>query len=174
MSGYVPWVTQNPLLSAAVQFAILGTIGEIISHCMQRHRLDLPGNWVQLTAKILGWAVLGVFVKYGFVGMKGFTRALVDHQLLPQFMDGGIGWAFAVSTVMNILFGPHVMFFHRLTDNLIMRRWDFRGMAGALRTLVWFWIPVHTITFLLPSEYQIGLAAAWSIVLGFIMGFSRR
>ncbi|MEW5702707.1 MAG: hypothetical protein AB1792_10830 [Candidatus Zixiibacteriota bacterium] len=174
MNEYVRWVTANPVLSAAVQFAILGMIGEIVSHSLLQRRVGLPCHRWRIAAKVVGWAVLGVFVKYGFVGMKGFTRALIDHRLLPESMGTGIGWAFAVSAIMNILFGPHVMIVHRLTDNLIMGRRDFRGMAGALRTLMWFWIPAHTLTFLAPTEFQIGLAAAWSVVLGLIMGFSRR
>jgi hypothetical protein len=64
------------------------------------------------------------------------------------------------------------MLFHRLEDNLILGRQGFDGMAPALRTLVWFWIPAHTITFSLPADYQVGLAALWSLVLGLILGMA--
>jgi hypothetical protein len=63
-----------------------------------------------------------------------------------------------------------MMLFHRLEDNLILRRRGFDGMAPALWTLAWFWIPAHTLTFSLPGDYQVGLAALWSLALGVILG----
>jgi hypothetical protein len=106
--------------------------------------------------------------------MKGFTNALVDHHLLPAFFGAGIGWAFALSTLTNLFFGPQMMFFHRIEDNLILRQWNFKGLTSAWWTLLWFWIPAHTVTFSLPAEYQIGLAALWSVVLGLIMGLTKK
>ena len=40
----------------------------------------------------------------------------------------------------------------------------------AWRTLIWFWIPAHTLTFSLAVDYQVGLAALWSLALGLILG----
>jgi hypothetical protein len=174
MDAYVQWVTANPLFSAAIQFAILGTLGEVISFTIQNRRLTLPCAWWQLFAKMLAWALLGLLIKYGFTGMKGFTRALLDHQMLPVFFSGGFGWALAVSVFTNTFFGPLMMAFHRLEDNLILNQKGFQGITRAWATLVWFWIPAHTITFILPTDYQIGLAALWSVALGIIMGFSKK
>lgn len=173
MESYISWVTLNPLWSAAIQFAILGTLGEIISFSLQKSRVSLPGNGWQMAGKILAWALLGIIIKYGFAGMKGFTQALLDHGLLPAFLGSGIGWAFAVSVLTNILFGPQMMAFHRLEDNLILGEKGFAGITRAWWTLIWFWIPAHTITFSLPADYQIGLAAVWSLVLGIILGSSK-
>lgn len=172
MEAYTTWVAANPLIAAAIQFGLLGTLGEIISHTIVSRRPGLPCTIGQLLAKILGWAVLGLIIKYGFTGMKGFTGALVQHHLLPAFCATGIGWAFAVSVLTNTFFGPQMMAFHRLTDNLILRRSGFAGIQRAWWTLLWFWIPAHTLTFSLPHDYQIGLAAIWSVVLGIIMGLS--
>jgi len=174
MQTYLTWVTQNPLLSAAIQFAILGTLGEIISFSIQSKKLAIPCTWLQLLAKGFAWAILGIVIKYGFAGMKGFTKALLDHQLLPAFLGSGLGWAFAVSVFTNVLFGPQMMAFHRLEDNLILRQKGFQGITKAWKTLIWFWVPAHTITFLLPADLQIGLAALWSLVLGIIMGATRK
>lgn len=170
MEQYVAWVKANPLVSAALQFALLGTIGEIISVSLRRRRFALPGTAWETLAKIPAWALLGIIIKYGFAGMKGFAAALIDHDLLPALFAAGLGWAFAVSVLTNVFFGPQMMFFHRLEDNLILRRWDMRGLTTAWWTLIWFWIPAHTLTFSLPTEYQIGLAALWSLVLGIILG----
>ena len=174
MQFYIDWVSGNPLLSAAVQFAILGTLGELISFFIQKRKLALPCRPIQLIGKVLAWAVLGIIIKYGFAGMKGFTQALLDHNLLPGFFGRGMGWALAVSVLTNLLFGPQMMFFHRLEDNLILWQKNYEGLQKAWWTLIWFWIPAHTITFSLPKDYQIGLAALWSVALGIILGLSKK
>lgn len=173
MLDYIGWVRAHPIFSAAVQFAILGTIGELISHWVRKKRFLLPCSLMQLAGKVLAWALLGVVIKYGFTGMRGFTQSLFGHRLLPQFLATGVGWSFSMSTLTNLFFGPQMMFLHRLEDNLILREWNFRGLTTAWWTLLWFWIPAHTITFALPNEYQIGLAAVWSLVLGLILGLSK-
>lgn len=174
MEAYINWVTQNPLLSAAIQFAVLGTLGEILSVSAVKKKLALPGNLFQTLGKVLAWALLGIIIKYGFAGMKGFTRTLIDHGMLPQLLSSGLGWAFAVSVLTNLFFGPQMMFFHRLEDNLILWKWNMAGIQKAWWTLIWFWIPAHTVTFALPKEYQIGLAALWGMALGVILGLSKK
>ena len=44
MSSYVLWASENPLLSAVIPFAVLGTIGEIISYSLRNKGLALPGK----------------------------------------------------------------------------------------------------------------------------------
>jgi hypothetical protein len=39
-----------------------------------------------------------------------------------------------------------------------------------LWSLAWFWVPAHAVTFALPPDWRIGLAALWSVVLGLILG----
>lgn len=172
MTAYVHWVSANPLLSAAIQFGILGTLGELLAHFIRSRAFTLPCQVWQLFAKIAAWALLGIIIKIGFVGMHGFVSALAEHNLLPTGFHGGVGWAFAMSVNTNLFFGPQMMFIHRMEDNLIARRWNTEGLVRAWWTLIWFWIPAHTVTFSLPKEYQIGLAALWSVVLGLIMGLS--
>lgn len=170
METYTAWVGEHPFLSAFVQFAILGTLGELIPSFLRGR--SLPCARLQLVGKVLAWGVLGLFVKSGFVMMKGGTHALLDAGILPRACASGIGWAFAVSVVTNAFFGPQLMIFHRLEDNLILRERNWRGLDRALWTLLWFWIPAHTLTFSLPRDYQIGLAALWSVVLGVILGLA--
>jgi hypothetical protein len=172
MNSYRLWVLAHPYLSAAVQFGLLGTLGEVGAASLKARRPTLPCTPFQLLLKVLAWALLGLVIKAGFVGMKGFTRALLDHHILPAFVSTGIGWAFSLSTLTNLFFGPQMMLFHRLEDNLILRRRGFEGMMPAIRTLVWFWIPAHTLTFSLPPEFQVGLAALWSLALGVILGLA--
>jgi len=169
---YINWVKANPMVSAAVQFGILGTCGEYVSTWFKTKKLSLQCSWLQLLLKMLAWAILGLIIKYGFIGMKGFAAALCTASLVPSIFYTGVGHALLISVVTNIFFGPQMMFFHRLEDNIIMKTKGYEGMETPLKTLLWFWIPAHTLTFSLPKVYQIGLAALWSVVLGVILGLS--
>ncbi|MCK4715818.1 MAG: hypothetical protein KAT54_03345, partial [Candidatus Marinimicrobia bacterium] len=85
-----------------------------------------------------------------------------------------LGRAFAISTTMNLQFGPFLVIMHRLLDNAITRNRNWDNIDKSLLSLLWFWVPAHTITFILPKPFQIGLAALWSVVLGIILGFYNR
>ena len=102
--------------------------------------------------------------------------------------------AFYTSAIMNLAFAPTFMAFHRYTDTLIdmvcgegrkmdgislpevTDRIDWRGFIGfvVLKTIPFFWIPAHTVTFLLPPEYRILVAALLSIALGAILAYAKR
>lgn len=170
--AYVEWVRANPMFSAFVQFGILGTVGEHIPACIKKRGIASPYNVWQLFATALGWALLGLLIKFGFTAMKGAIDALVNHNFLPQACSEGVARGIAVSVFTNLFFGPQMMFIHRLEENLIMWRWNTAGLTKAWWTLIWFWIPAHSITFSLPADFQIGLAALWSIALGLIMGLT--
>jgi len=43
-----------------------------------------------------------------------------------------------------------------------------------MKTVPYFWIPAHTLTFLLPSEYRILAAAMLSIALGLILTIAKK
>lgn len=173
MNHYVHWVSQHPFQSAAIQFAILGTLGEVVAASLRAGKVALPCTRRQLVLKILAWSLLGLVIKGGFVAMKGFTQALLENGMLPSYFNQGLGHAFALSTLTNLFFGPQMMAFHRWEDNLILGERGFKGIERAWATLVWFWIPAHTVTFMLPYEFQIGLAALWGLVLGVILGLTK-
>jgi hypothetical protein len=60
----------------------------------------------------------------------------------------------------------------RLWDGLTRIHWE--SMRQTLRMLFLFWIPAHTLTFLLPEHFQVTVAAVWAIALGAMLGsFSR-
>lgn len=174
MQYYIDFVNNYTLLSAFIQFALLGTIGEIISYPLRKQSLRKMGNALEIILKIIAWGILGIIIKYGFTGMKGFTDTLMIKGFIPFFRHSTFGWALIMSAFTNIFFGPQMMLFHRVEENLIMRKWTLHGMKQAWFTLIWFWIPAHTITFMLPADFQIGLAALWSVVLGIILGLSKR
>jgi len=173
MNWYVRWVTENLLLSAFIQFAILGTLGEVLGIIASKRR---PSNRaLEWLAKALVWGILGILIKYAFTGFKGFLATLVDKGFLPAACEQiTILRALSLSVLTNSMFGPLLMVLHRSSDNVISRTRGYAGIEKSLATLAWFWVPAHTVTFALPLEYQIGLAALWSVALGLIMGFTKR
>lgn len=171
---YVSFLKAHPLASSALQVALLGTFGELLG-CRIRGRGWLPFSRVQLALKIGVWAFLGITFKVAFAGFFGFVDALAAKGLWPD-LGGSVLWrAFGVSLFCNGLFGPCMMAFHRWTDARIEGTamvWE--TLYGAWATLVWFWVPAHTVTFSLPAHFQVGLAALWAVALGAILGFFAR
>jgi len=51
---------------------------------------------------------------------------------------------------------------------------DWKSMWGFVlkKTIPFFWIPAQTITFLLPVEFQILVAALYSTILGVFLAFA--
>jgi hypothetical protein len=172
MSWYIELVTAQPIITAMIQFAVLGTLGDAISHWIVERRIFSPYELKTLILKIIEWSVLAVMIKYAFIGFHGFVESLIENNYLPQL--GGIGKSFAISTSMNLQFGPLLVITHRLMDNLIVGKQNWKNLDKGFYSLLWFWIPAHTVTFILPKELQIGLAALWSLALGIILGFYNR
>jgi hypothetical protein len=172
MELYVLFVKQNPVISAVIQFAVLGTFGEVISRWMAAKKIYSPFSMRLLLWKAVTWSVLAVCIKYAFIGFSGFVDALTLNGFLPA-MDN-YSRAFAISAAMNLQFGPFLVLSHRLLDNIYPRQNNWANINKGFMSLLWFWIPAHTITFMLPKEYQIGLAAVWSVALGIILGYFSR
>jgi hypothetical protein len=169
MNEYVELVKEYPIYSAILQFSVLGTLGDIFSKWMQKGKVFMPYKVTILFLKMLEWAFLAICIKYAFVGFQGFVDSLISHQLLPDL--GVFGSALWVSVTMNLQFGLLLVILHRFLDNVIAKQNNWENIDKGMWSLIWFWIPAHTITFMLDKPYQIGLAAVWSVVLGLILGY---
>lgn len=178
----------HPFLVGFTKFFILASMGELLAL-----RLG-SGHWVKPSAFVLRgaiWGFLGmVFVVIFPIYATGIQSAMKSG-LLPAY-GSNLAFAFFTSAIMNISFAPTMMLFHRITDtwidlkfgdnrhdiglNDIVTAIDFKGLIGFvyLKTIPIFWIPAHTITFLLPSEYRVMMAAMLSIALGAILAFAKR
>lgn len=174
MEFYTRFVQDHVILSSFFQFFILGMVGECLGLRIAGKNPFRAMTFLQFVLKMAAWGFLGILIKYAFTGFVGFVASLGEKGLIGSLFFTKAGKAFLISFAMNILFGPQMMTFHRLTDNWIMKTGEFSGLKSSFLTLLWFWIPAHTVTFLLPEEYRIGLAALWSVVLGLIMGFYKR
>lgn len=169
MNIYIEFVKTYPIYSAMLQFAILGTLGDIISKWMQKGLIFMPYKFSIILLKMLEWALLAITIKYAFIGFQGFVDSLIEHSLLPDLSL--FGRAFSVSVLMNLQFGLLLVILHRFLDNLISQENNWKNIDKGMFSLIWFWIPAHTLTFMLDKPYQIGLAAIWSVVLGIILGY---
>lgn len=172
MNWYIVFVKSYPIVSAMIQFAILGTLGDIVSHWIVKKKIFNPYDLKTTLLKMLEWALLAIFIKYAFVGFNGFVERLIAQNFLLNL--NGIGKSFAISVSINLQFGPFLVIMHRVLDNLISKQNNWKNLDKGFYSLLWFWIPAHTITFILPKEFQIGLAALWSLALGIILGFYNR
>ncbi|MDD3535589.1 MAG: hypothetical protein PHC50_05520 [Candidatus Cloacimonetes bacterium] len=174
MNAYIEWVKAYPILSAMLQFAILGTLGEIISKWVVQKSFKYPFSAFLTLWKMIVWALLSIAIKYAFVGFTGFVAFLSDKGMLPAFKPGSFGWAFSVSALMNLQFGLFLVVMHRVLDNIPEKHKNWANMDKSMYSLLWFWIPAHTVTFMMHDALRIGLAAVWSLALGLILGFYNR
>ncbi len=168
---YLELIMKYPFQAAFIQFAILGMVGDWIAASVMRKKFSYTP--VKFILKMLGWGILGLIIKIGFLGMHGFTEAVFTK--FHWSKENALLFAFGMSSFTNVIFGPQMMFFHRWEDNLMQGTKGYKGMDIAIKSLIWFWIPAHTLTFSLSNhDAQVGLAAAWSLVLGLILGIANR
>ncbi|MGE5707907.1 MAG: hypothetical protein ACM3YO_06215 [Bacteroidota bacterium] len=189
-TAYVHLLKAHPLGMAALQFMLLGTLGDWLAAKLRGGRM----GGMEGLCKLPTWAILGITVKYAFLGGTGATGSLLEHGFLPGL--GAFGFAFYKSLIVNTFYGPFMMIGHRLSDDYLARQgfrpgpilrdlpkarlwpglasihWD--SMRRSLSMIPIFWVPAHTLTFLLPEYLQVTMAAVWAIALGVMLGtFSR-
>lgn len=176
----------HPYPMGMAKFGLLGTMGELLGKRIVAGHWQLVG--IHLWQRVLVWCLFGVMFTVVFPLFSAGAEGLLAAGLLP-----GLGnvWATAFwkSCLINLIFAFPMQVSHRITDTLIDRRklfsrWplvdvfvsiDWPTMfrvAGA--ACIWFWIPAHTVTFLLPPEYRLMSAALLAIALGAILGLARR
>ena len=185
---------EQPYIMGFVKFALLATSGELIAIKMASGKFAKPSY---LIARIVIWGLIGVWITYM---MKIFflgSGAMMAAGLLPggNLDAGSFGYklirAFATAATMNLTFGPTFMAVHKCSDTYLALRAkngkgvklsevidavDFKKFVSftIFKTVPIFWIPAHTLTFLLPSEYQVMLAALLSVALGIILNFKKK
>lgn len=193
MSTFEMLTREYPYLMGFVKVGLLATFGELLAVRIARGRWALPvGLWM----KAVIWGLLGMSFTLMFPVFGGGVAAATVAGLLPQAggVAGKVLGALLISTMMNICFAPVMMGFHRITDTFIdLAEGRFGGLARVslarvvahidwygfvsfvlLRTIPLFWIPAHTITFLLPAEYRVLFSALLSVALGAILSVAKR
>lgn len=177
-----------PYIMGFIKFAILATMGEFLAARLIFKR------WVMikgLLPKMVIWGVLGVLIVLMFSLYTSGVNGAVEKGLLftGQGYVAKILTALYISTIMNLTFAPVFMASHRITDvyidkiysgekstfSKVISEIDWSGFLKFVvgKTIPLFWIPAHTITFLLPDEFKVIFAASLSILLGLILSFAR-
>jgi hypothetical protein len=176
-----------------IKFAILATMGELLTIRI------MAGAWKNPTGVIYRaaiWGLIGMLIVLMFEIFSSGVAGAVAKGLLWSG-DGSstrIWVAFWIATIMNLTFAPTFMTTHRITDTYIdftcgegiplsdiklsdvIAKIDWQGMVSFVfvKTIPFFWIPAHTITFMLPPEYRVLMAAYLSIALGAILAYGKR
>lgn len=188
---FVDTTKAHPYLMGFVKFAILSTMGEFLAARI------VSGRWQMVKGmlpKMFIWGVLGVLIVMMFsIYADGVSGAINKGLLWTGSPAGGfmakLLKAFYISAIMNLTFAPVFMAAHRITDTWIDARFVSEGISVSkvIATVDWggfmkfvvgktiplFWIPAHTITFLLPDTYKVIFAASLSIVLGLILSIAK-
>lgn len=189
MSLFITLTNTYPIIMGFIKFFLLATLGDLIA------RRIVSGSWTSkkmfLLERAFVWGMLGVLFTFIFPIFSAGVDALISKNLLPVFVTepfGSISTAFWKSFWINMIFAFPMMVFHRITDTLIdqrklFKKWPFLKIWKGIDwdnmwkvvapTILWFWIPAHTVTFYLPPEFRIIMAAALSTCLGAILSFSK-
>ena len=180
---FIAFVEKFKYLSNFVKFAILATMGELLAIRMKNGKWIKPEGFI---ARVIAWGCMGMIVG---VVMAIFASGVVSAQkagYLP-FYGTRIPTAFLTSFLNNLFFAPVLMGMHRIAHSYIEIKFeekkkiesfskvfyhvDWKEFANFVlfKTIPFFWIPAHTITFSMPGHYRILVAAMLSIFLGILL-----
>jgi hypothetical protein len=192
----------HPMVMAFLKFGILATLGEMLGCRISTGKYTAPAFGV--LPRMVVWGLLGVVISMAMsvfaVGIPEFISSMGGADLVAQFGAEGITFgkfvvALSISVMMNTFFAPVFMTFHKITDTHIaecggsikalitpipMRRhimnlnWDRQWSFIFKKTIPLFWYPAHTITFMLPKEFQVLFAALLGVALGVILAIGAK
>lgn len=190
---YETFNQSQPYFMGFIKTMILASLGERL---VSRFKHGVYFRQDGFVLKAIVWGLLGmVFVLIFPIFHQGVIYVQTQG-FLPGVPGDTFGQtlttAFLTSLLMNLWFAPTFMLLHRITDAYIelsngdlkrilnvsfkevLNRIDFNVFFKfvILKTIPLFWIPAHTITFLLPGGYRVLFAAYLSIALGIILTLS--
>ncbi|XMB72089.1 hypothetical protein RJI07_08270 [Mycoplasmatota bacterium WC30] len=189
--GFESLTESFPYLMGFLKTSILASMGEMLANRISSGKyLSRKG----ILPRFFIWGILGMgFVLMFKVFASGVTEAM-NSNLLPNVSGTGfisnLYRAFLISLILNIIFAPTFMILHRITDtfidlkikkkakisvNEIIDNIEWKPFFGFVifKTIPLFWIPAHTITFMLPENYRVLMAGFLSIALGLILTLSK-
>jgi len=201
LESYKTFNQQHGILTAFIKFALLATFGESIGLRIKTGNYYEKG--FGLLPRALVWGFIGVTIKMAFVifatGMPVFLEYAGIKNAVSAF-NGKLSTekvfvAFCTSLALNLIYAPVMMTFHKISDTHILATggklkgffspvsfhkifinldWSVQWNFVFKKTIPFFWIPAHTITFLLPPDQQVLFAALLGIALGSILAFANK
>ncbi len=193
---YTTFNNDHGMIMSFIKFAILATLGESIGLRIKNGVYNQKG--FGLIPRAIVWGFLGLGIKMSFVIFAKGTPAFLIYMGMDnaaEALKGDLSWAkvfvaFCISTAMNTIFAPVFMTLHKITDTHILNNggtlkgflrpikfkeifpslnWEVQWGFVFKKTIPFFWIPAHTITFCLPEQWQILFAALLGVVLGVLL-----
>ncbi|HSA04522.1 MAG TPA: hypothetical protein P5145_02915 [Tenuifilaceae bacterium] len=196
---YVDYNANHGMIMSFIKFAILATFGEAIGLRIRTGNYNQKG--FGLIPRAIVWGFLGLTIKLAFVlfatGVPVFL-AYMGVENAPSVMKESLSLskvlvAFSISAAMNIIYAPIMMTLHKVTDTHIVNNggtilglfkpikfgeilstinWKVQWSFVFAKTIPFFWIPAHTLTFLLPADFQVLFAAVLGIALGVLLAIA--
>ena len=194
---------QLPLVMAFFKFAILATFGEVLGLRIRTGKYSVPNFGILPRAVVWGGLGVWIAIAMG-VFRNGVPAYLDKFQLfsgISKAMAGDFSMlkllgAFCISVMMNTTFAPVFMTLHKVTDTHITQtggtltgfftkrlhftqiittlNWNVQWNFVLKKTIPLFWFPAHTLTFILPQNFQVLFAAFLGICLGVILSIAAR
>ncbi|SLM18233.1 Mpv17/PMP22 [uncultured spirochete] len=180
---------KHPYIMGFSKFSVFATMGELLTYRMAK------GSWKIFTGflfKALVWGIIGMLTVLMFNLYSSGVKTVAAAGLLPvgKGILKSFLLAFWTSAIMNLTFSPVFMAVHRIVDVIIVKKmnkvaihlseiiqeinWEYFASFILGKTIPFFWIPAHTVAFLLPSDYRVLFAALLSIILGIILSWGER
>lgn len=199
LQAYKSFNHEHGMIMSFIKFGLLATLGEIIGQRISTGNYFSKGFGI--LPRVIVWGFIGVTINMAFIIFSTGTPVLVQYMGLKgaaNALNGPMSFekiivAFSTSTAMNIVFAPVMMTFHKITDTHILTNggtlngflkpirfneillnlnWDVQWNFVFKKTIPFFWIPAHTITFLLPPDFRVLFAALLGIALGTILAIA--
>ncbi|MDR2970662.1 MAG: hypothetical protein LBU83_01850 [Bacteroidales bacterium] len=191
------------LLMAFIKFAVLATFGEVLGLRIRTGKYNMPNFGILPRAVVWGFLGVWIAIAMGvfrngvpayldrFQALQGINAAMIANFSFLKLFG-----AFCVSVMMNTSFAPVFMTLHKITDTHIMQtggslvgfftkkipftetiasiNWKVQWGFVFKKTIPLFWIPAHTLTFILPQNFQVLFAALLGVCLGVILSIAAR
>lgn len=198
---YKSFNAEHGMVMSFLKFAILSTAGELLGLRLSAGVYLKRGFGVWPRAVV--WGILGMGINLAMIifsngvpvaleycGLQGATAAMAGPVTLMKVLT-----ALCISIGMNGIFAPVFMTFHKITDTHILAcggslralatpipmarimtglNWDAQWNFVFKKTIPFFWVPAHTVTFLLPGEARVLFAALLGVVLGVLLAVAAR
>lgn len=201
LDSYKAFNHEHGLITSFIKFAVLATLGEVIGLRIKTGNYYETGFGI--LPRLLVWGFIGITIKIAFIIFASGTPVLLEYMGIKGATSalGGelngkkVFVAFCTSVAMNLVYAPVMMTFHKITDTHILANngklsslikpirfreifihlnWDVQWHFVFKKTIPFYWIPAHTITFLLPPDYQVLFAAILGVTLGMILAIANK
>lgn len=189
----------HAFVMAYAKFAVLATLGELIGLRIRTGTYFKKGFGI--IPRAIVWGFIGLTIKGAFIIFSNGTPFLLEEIGLNnaiKSIEGSLTKekilvAFFISTAVNLIYAPIMMTFHKIMDIHIVNsggtlkglftkihfkeiiknlNWGVQWNFVFKKTIPFFWIPAHTLTFLLPADFQVLFAALLGIALGVILSLA--